>query len=148
MIGHLGARVSALLDGQLSPRETEEAWAHVYACHPCRDLVEREGWVKAQLAGLSGATAPTSAELNASLLSVTPGERYLADRGSVLGRRGVGVAAVGGGAVGMALLGVLALGAAPAQVPPAERRPPASRIDIPLLPEPTVEPTSAVRDLR
>ena len=45
MIGHLGARVSALLDGQLSQAEAEEAWAHVYACHACRDLVEREGYL-------------------------------------------------------------------------------------------------------
>ena len=54
MIGHLGTRVSALLDGQLTPAEAERAWEHVHACHACRDLVEREGWVKTQLAALSG----------------------------------------------------------------------------------------------
>ena len=43
--GHLGTRVSALLDGQLSAEETERAWAHVHQCHLCRDLVEREGWI-------------------------------------------------------------------------------------------------------
>ena len=32
-VGHLGTRVSALLDGQLSPEETERAWAHVHTCH-------------------------------------------------------------------------------------------------------------------
>ena len=53
MIGHLGSRVSALLDGQLPPDETERAWAHVHTCHFCRDQVEREGWVKTRLAGLS-----------------------------------------------------------------------------------------------
>ena len=55
MIGHLGARVSALLDGQLAPGEEERCWEHVHACHACRDLVEREGWVKARLSGLDAA---------------------------------------------------------------------------------------------
>src|SRR4051812_1640158 len=41
--GHLGDRVSALLDGQLTPAEEERAWSHVHDCHQCRDLVEREG---------------------------------------------------------------------------------------------------------
>ena len=58
MIGHLGPRVSALLDGQLSPAEAERAWAHVHACHACRDAVEREGWVKTRLAGLLGRRRP------------------------------------------------------------------------------------------
>ena len=53
MIGHLsGPRITALLDGRLAKRESDEAWAHVYSCHPCRDLVEREGWIKSRLAGL------------------------------------------------------------------------------------------------
>ena len=39
--GHLGTRVSALLDGQLSAEETERAWEHVHTCHTCRDQVER-----------------------------------------------------------------------------------------------------------
>ena len=53
VMGHLGSRVSALLDGQLSPADTERAWEHVHSCHACRDLVEREGWVKTRLAGLA-----------------------------------------------------------------------------------------------
>ena len=28
-MAHLGARISALLDGQLPPEESERAWAHV-----------------------------------------------------------------------------------------------------------------------
>ena len=79
MIGHLGARVSALLDGQLSQAEADEAWAHVYACHACRDLVEREGWVKTRLAGLSGGVGAASPDLKGSLLSLTPGERFLVE---------------------------------------------------------------------
>jgi anti-sigma factor RsiW len=53
VIGHLGTRVSALIDGQLSAEETERAWEHVHTCHTCRDLVEREGWVKTRLAPCS-----------------------------------------------------------------------------------------------
>ena len=52
MIGHLGTRTSALLDGQLPAAEAERLWAHVHGCHLCRDLVEREGWVKTRLSGL------------------------------------------------------------------------------------------------
>lgn len=130
MIGHLGPRVSALLDGQLPAQEAEEAWAHVYACHACRDLVEREGWVKTQLAGLScGAPGAAPSDLKGSLLSMPPGEMYLADTRGAGGRRALGVAVLGGGALGAAMLGVLALGAAPLGGSPA--RVPASRIDSP-----------------
>lgn len=132
MIGHLGARVSALLDGQLSAAETEEAWAHVYECHACRDLVEREGWVKTRLAGLSGGVPAASPDLKGSLLSLTPGERFLVesrDRSNV--RRGIGAAVLGGGALGAAMIGVLALGFAPGGGPSGDRRPPASRIESP-----------------
>ena len=48
--GHLGNRVSDLVDGQLERDEEDRAWQHVHACHYCRDLVEREGWVKTRLA--------------------------------------------------------------------------------------------------
>ena len=50
----------------LSARETEEAWAHVYACHACRDLVEDPGFPTVQawkekggkvLAGFAGSVA-------------------------------------------------------------------------------------------
>ena len=88
VIGHLGPRVSALLDGQLSAEETERAWAHVHACHACRDLVEREGWVKTRLAGLSSAAGGAPAHLKGSLL----GGEALGDaaRRAVPGRRGSG----------------------------------------------------------
>ena len=69
VIGHLGARVSALLDGQLSPADEERAWAHVHSCHQCRDAVEREGWVKTRLADLQLAPARTRpSHLKGSLL--------------------------------------------------------------------------------
>jgi len=129
VIGHLGPRVSALLDGQLGPQETEEAWAHVYSCHACRDLVEREGWIKTRLANLSCDPGTPPVDLKGSLLSVTPGEQYLVARRPA-GRRGMGAAVLGGGAIGAAMLGVLALGTAPSS-PPADRRPPVTRIDVP-----------------
>ncbi|WP_435768944.1 hypothetical protein [Nocardioides sp. SYSU DS0651] len=129
MIGHLGNRVSALLDGQLSAKETEEAWAHVYACHACRDLVEREGWVKTRLAGLSGVERCAPSDLKGSLLSMPPGDAILAGaRSRGASRRHLGAAVVGGGAVGAAMVGVLALGFAPGSAP-ADRRPPATQIN-------------------
>ena len=62
-LGHIGHKVSALLDGQLSPVESERAWSHVHLCPPCRDLVEREGRLKQTLAQLGRpehAAAPDS----------------------------------------------------------------------------------------
>ena len=41
--GHLGSAVSALVDGQLDDESSEQAWAHVQRCVPCRKRVEREG---------------------------------------------------------------------------------------------------------
>ena len=52
--GHLGSSVSALVDGQLDDESAERAWAHVMQCPACRRLVEHEGWVKRQLAQISG----------------------------------------------------------------------------------------------
>lgn len=136
-MGHLnGTRVSALLDGQLSAAEAEQAWAHVYACRSCREHVEREGWVKARLAGLSGCHGVAPDHLRGSLYRLTPGERYVADpragardlghvAGDQVGQGPQGrraVALVGSGAVGAAMLGVLALGVAPASTP-TDRRP-------------------------
>lgn len=147
-MGHLGARVSALLDGQLSATETEAAWLHVYGCHACRDLVEREGWIKSQLAGL-GCDRPgtdpgaLSEDLKGTLLGLTPGEQYAAGStpaGSPrfgASRFGSGrrtAAMVGGGAAGAAMIGVLAFGVAPASAPsptPSERRSPATGITTP-----------------
>lgn len=138
MIGHLGNRVSALLDGQLSAKDTEEAWAHVYSCHACRDLVEREGWVKTRLAGLCGGERMAPSNLKGSLLSLPPGDALLSEGGHGQ-RRGAGVAMIGGGALGAAMLGVLAFGLTPGGVAPADRRPPATQIDsvVPTVPTST-----------
>jgi hypothetical protein len=129
VIGHLGARVSALLDGQLSPADEERAWDHVHSCHQCRDAVEREGWVKTRLATmqLAGACAPS--HLKGALLvrgivdwPDLPDHPALAGAG-VARRRHLGMTGIGGGAVGAAVMGVLALGASPANAPGAVVRP-------------------------
>jgi len=130
-MAHLGTRISALLDGQLPPEESERAWEHVHTCHFCRDAVEREGWVKTRLAGLSYDAGRAPDGLKGSLLGMPPGEALLAFAGAPPDhrmRRNLGLAAIGGGAVGAAVMGVLALGAAPADAPTIERRPPATHL--------------------
>jgi predicted anti-sigma-YlaC factor YlaD len=131
VIGHLGTRVSALLDGQLSAEETERAWEHVHACHSCRDLVEREGWVKTRLAGLSFDSGCAPDHLKGSLLGMPPCEVFLGLDSHRSRRAGLGLAAIGGGAVGAAVMGVLALGAAPADAPSIERRVPVTQLVTP-----------------
>ncbi|WP_148613724.1 zf-HC2 domain-containing protein [Nocardioides rubriscoriae] len=131
--GHLGRRVSDLLDGRLPPAEADAAWAHVHTCHACRDDVEREGWVKTRLSSLSfddGPAACAPDHLKGALLGMPPGDCFLAGAPShdvdnrTRSRRGmVGIAALGGGAAGAAVMGVLALGtSAPADIPVPERR--------------------------
>jgi anti-sigma factor RsiW len=135
-MGHLGDRVSALLDGQLSPTEEERAWAHVHACHECRDVVEREGWVKTRLAGLSFETSAAPSSLKGSLLSSLsagphPGDAYLLAEPPHPRPRRVALVALGGGAAGAAVMGVLALGAAPADAPTLDRRAPTTTVSTP-----------------
>ncbi|MEO6510472.1 MAG: hypothetical protein ABIO16_05740 [Nocardioides sp.] len=123
--GHLGTRVSALLDGQLPKAEEDKAWEHVHSCHFCRDVVEREGWVKTRLSTLSFGDSCASDRLKDALMGaqagLTPGDALLVM--SAKPRRG-SLAAIGGGAAGAAVLGVLALGAAPANAPAMDRRAP------------------------
>lgn len=158
-MGHLGAKVSALLDGQLDAAETERAWAHVHSCHTCRDLVEREGWVKTRLLGLSmGDCGGAPDHLKGALRcgpagppALPPGDVYLAlavDREQHRGRRTAGLVAIGGGAVGAAVMGVIALGAAPADAPPVDRRSPVTQISYPSSPTPTPTPTPGPSSLR
>ena len=135
MIGHLGSRVSALLDGQLPPAEADRAWAHVHLCHLCRDAVEREGWVKTRLSGLGGASAPE--HLRTSLLhgAAEPGAGFSA---MVPAPRRPGLAVLGGSAAGVAVLGVLAYGLVGGTDAPApDRRPPVTNLSGSDTPRPT-----------
>ncbi|WP_158604353.1 anti-sigma factor [Nocardioides mangrovicus] len=114
--GHLGDRVSALVDGQLSAQEEEQAWSHTMSCAACRRLVEREGWMKSRLAGMSAAPA-AGPQPRPGLL----GALYDVDAWAVVDEieredrtRRVGLTAVGVGSVGAAVLGIVALTGAPA----------------------------------
>jgi hypothetical protein len=142
--GHLGSKVSALLDGQLPREDEDRAWEHVHSCHHCRDLVEREGWVKTRLAGLSLGGTPASDRLKDALMGaqagLTPGDALLAIGAKP--RRG-SLVAIGGGAAGAAVLGVLALGAAPANAPAFDRRGPVTNVPGPSVLTPTPLPSIA-----
>ena len=127
-MAHLGSRVSALLDGRLAAAEEERCWAHVHECHACRDLVEREGWVKTRLARLSLEAGSAPDDLKDSLRgrcpTLTPAAFPTGSRS-----RSRSLVAIGGGAAGACVVGVLALGlGAPARVEP---RPPATDLSRP-----------------
>jgi anti-sigma factor RsiW len=114
--GHLGASVSALVDGQLDPESTEQAWDHVTHCASCRRLVEHEGWVKRQLAQIArpgGPEAPSD-QLLGSLLEMDPTASAWADVEEIEDRsrvrRRAGIAVVGAGSVSAAVLGISTLG--------------------------------------
>jgi hypothetical protein len=134
--GHLGSAVSALVDGQLDPETTERAWEHVLSCPPCRRLVEREGWVKRQLAQMAGAAPNTPADLLGSLHEMDRSTREawtaveeLEIRGR--SRRRAGIAAVGVGSVSAAVLGLSALSGASLGIGGAPSGPPATSLTRP-----------------
>ena len=114
--GHIGAKASALVDGQLPPAEEERAWSHVLACPGCRRAVEHEGWVKRQLGTLStpGDSEPDD-RLLGSLYDVDPraawAEVEVIERRSV--RRRTTVALVGGSAVGACALALVTMTSGP-----------------------------------
>lgn len=137
--GHLGIAVSALLDGQLDPSSTERAWAHVNTCGTCCRQVEREGWVKTQLASMTGGddgSAPPQQLLGSLYGLGTSGPASGAASGAAAwaaveeierrgrGRRRTGLAVAGAGSVSVAVLGLasltgstLGIGAAPVGPP-------------------------------
>lgn len=115
--GHLGPRVSALLDGQLSDAESERAWAHLAQCRDCQQQVERESWIKRRVAGLCFDGLATASDSLKDELAVRPTWCDQAAVGERKNRHAVGLAALGGSAVGAAVMGFLAFGAAPADAP-------------------------------
>ncbi len=146
VVGHVGTKVSALVDGQLPPDVADRLWAHVHCCPLCRDQVEREGWVKTRVAELSTRRRPTPDYLT-SLLSLDPADLAVADehpqREHAATRRRTAVAAVvGAGSVGAAVLGVLAV-AGPAATPPMDRRAPVADFSNPSQPAGPVQPISS-----
>ncbi len=118
--GHLGGpAVSALVDGQLDEESTERAWSHVMGCASCGRAVEREGWVKRQLAQMAGTRAEDDVpdRLLGSLYELDPVESETRAAWAAVGeleersrgRRRAGLAAVGVGSVSAAVLGFTAL---------------------------------------
>ncbi|SDQ45225.1 anti-sigma factor family protein [Thermostaphylospora chromogena] len=66
---HLGERVSALVDGELSHSERERALAHLTFCADCRAEVEAVRALKNRLRSLEGPSVP--ADLTMSLLRMS-----------------------------------------------------------------------------
>jgi anti-sigma factor RsiW len=111
--GHIGSKVSALVDGQLPPAEEERAWSHVLSCPGCRRLVEHEGWTKRQLGSLYG---PSAVDPPPQLL----GSLYAVDAWAAVDeiekrsrRRRATVLLLGGGAASACLLGLVAVTGGP-----------------------------------
>ena len=150
MIGHVGSRAGALIDGQLPAAEAERLWAHVHGCPTCRDQVEREGWVKTQLAGLAlcRPTAP-GPTLRGSLAGVRYGDLPLPEHepaGHADRRRLMTLAVAGAGTFGVAMIGVIAM-SVPADAPGTDRRSPATSLTPPSEPAPTRLPVRAGQNI-
>ncbi len=121
VIGHLGHRVSALLDGQLPPEEAERAWAHVHALPllPRRRRARGLGQDPARRAvGRRRTRRPTTSRARCSC------GHSLADRAGPTSDRPRRVAMVllGGSAAAVAVLGVVALGLGGPNAPAPDAR--------------------------
>lgn len=136
LTGHVGNRVSALVDGQLSEVESERVWAHVLVCPQCRRLVEQEGWTKTRVRtaaqapetcssvpmGLLGALyeVEARAELRAEIVAEVRAEFQKELRAEVgrmerAARRRATVAIMGVSSMSVAVIGVMALTASPTE---------------------------------
>jgi len=113
LTGHIGASVSALVDGQLSPEAEERAWAHVMSCPGCRRLVENEGWTKNRLRATATAPGAVPESLIGALYDVSAWAE-VDEIERVSRRRRTSVALIGAGSVGVAVLGIVALTSGPA----------------------------------
>ncbi len=139
MIVHLGRRVSALLDGQLSPSETERAWQHVHVCHPCRDLVEIEGRIKTELAGLGRECNSAPSYLKGSLLgdisAMAPAYPEVSPLQATRSSQRVTVGLVGSSVLGFAMLGAVVFTGSLGQAPTTDRRLPVSDLSASTAPQ-------------
>jgi len=136
LTGHVGHRVSALVDGQLSEVETERVWAHVMVCPPCRRLVEQEGWTKTRVRTAGQVPDPCSgvplgllgslyglearAELRAEIVAEVRAEfqeelRVEVVRVERAARRRATVAIVGVSSMSVAVVGLMAVAASPTE---------------------------------
>lgn len=129
--GHLGDRVSALVDGQLTAAEAERAWAHTMTCAGCRRLVEREGWLKSRLSSMSGPTPESGPLPRAGLIGALYDVDAWATVDAIERRsrlRRTSIVAVGAGSVGAAVIGLVAFTGAPAGVGERPVRPAPAQI--------------------
>lgn len=134
--GHVGNRVSALVDGQLAEAEAERVWAHVLVCPPCRRAAEQVGWTKTRVWSASHAPdaapeVPNSllgalyavearAELRAEIVAEVRAEFQAELRAEVgrierSARRRATVAIVGVSSMSVAMMGVMAVTASPTE---------------------------------
>ena len=134
--GHVGTRVSALVDGQLSEIESERVWSHVLICPPCRRLVEQEGWTKTRVRGAAAAPDACSpiplgllgslyavearAELRAEIVAEVRAEFHEELRAEVgrverAARRRATIAIVGVSSMSVAVVGLMAVTASPTE---------------------------------
>jgi len=65
---HLGPRLAALVDGELSHDDRDRALAHIAGCAQCRSLVDSERTLKGQLGAM--AMPEPSARLMAALFQI------------------------------------------------------------------------------
>ena len=65
---HLGARLAALVDGEMSHDDRDRALGHIAGCVQCRSLVESERTLKGQLGAM--AMPEPSARLMAALFQI------------------------------------------------------------------------------
>lgn len=128
---HLGDRITALVDGRLSPGEFDRVMAHVRYCADCRDIVERESWIRESLHHLPG--AEPSAALLMSLQDIGAGTAVPisadpAVHWSLPDRRRAGVAMLGVSSVAAGVFGLAyVVGAAPSAEPV---RPPVQQFSV------------------
>lgn len=134
--GHIGNRVSALVDGQLSEADAERVWSHVMVCPPCRRLVEQEGWTKTRVRsagqapdgcagvplGLLGSlyAVEARAELRAEIVAEVRAEfaeelRVEVGRVERAARRRATIAIVGVSSMSVAVVGLMAVTASPTE---------------------------------
>src|SRR5215475_11733366 len=69
-MSHLGERLSALVDGELSGAELDRAHAHLAACEPCRGEAAELRALKRKLRGLITG-APAEAAMTSRLIAMT-----------------------------------------------------------------------------
>ncbi|MDQ1687554.1 MAG: hypothetical protein QOK42_529 [Frankiaceae bacterium] len=60
MSAHLGPRLSAFIDGELSHADRDRVLAHLTHCAECRGVVEAERQVKSRLSGLGQPEPPAT----------------------------------------------------------------------------------------